>query len=95
MPRDPWAGCTHPPSASPAPCRVLLPEREGSAHLPLDSSEPRSKGPPGSRVGKPECPSLFPQQGTAGKANCSQKADILNQKGRLAACIFTNVLLLV
>ena len=56
MPRDPWAECTRPPSASPAPLRVLGPERKGSAHLPLDSSAPRSKGPPGSRVGKPEGP---------------------------------------
>ena len=55
MPRDPWAECTRPPSASPS-LRVLGPEGKGSAHLPLDSSEPRSKGPPGSRVGKPEGP---------------------------------------
>ena len=39
--------------------------------------------------------SLFPQQDAAGKANRSQKADISNQKRRLAKCIFTNVLLLV
>lgn len=87
---NPGLGTPFLPALSPtSPSMALDPGRELRGHLPIDLSEPQANR--GGQVrGLPVL--TLPAAEHAGKASCSQNVDILNQKGGLATCIFTNVL---
>lgn len=87
---EPWAAYTLPPCPVPNnPLHGTGPRKGAQGCLPIDFGEPQADRE-GQVRGLPVL--TLPAQNIVGKATYSQKVDILNQKGGLATCIFTNVL---